>query len=49
MEQLFYVRQLIKKYREKKNNLTIVFICLEKAYVGSLERHCGVLKKKWFQ
>jgi hypothetical protein len=32
MESLFYVRQLIEKYKEKKKKLFMVFINLEKMY-----------------
>ena len=32
MEAIFLIRQVIERYREKKKNLHMVFIDLEKAY-----------------
>lgn len=34
MEPLFYVRQLIKKYREKEKKLCMVFTNVNKTYDG---------------
>ena len=37
MEAIYLLRTLIEKYREKKKNLHMVFIDLEKVYVKCLE------------